>query len=74
MENEIDNRKKAEAQLTELRRKLDEEQSKRTRELNNNQQVNDKINALEKQVSNRFLFPSYSLATHIVLIFPCFLS
>jgi hypothetical protein len=33
-----------------LKRKLEEEQNKRTREMNNNQQVNDKINVLEKQV------------------------
>lgn len=64
MENEIDNRKKADTQLTELRRKLDEEQNKRTRELNNNQQVNDKINVLEKQVNVVFIF-------HVLQITPC---
>lgn len=46
----MDTRKKLENQLIETRRKLEEEQSKRTRDLSNNQQVNDKINALEKQV------------------------
>lgn len=44
-------RRKTEALLQELKRKLDEEQNKRTKEMNNNQQHNDKINSLEKQVS-----------------------
>lgn len=43
-------RRKTEALLQELKRKLDEEQNKRTKEMNNNQQHNDKIVALEKQV------------------------
>jgi hypothetical protein len=43
-------RRKAESLLQDLKRKLEEEQNKRTREMNNNQQVNDKINVLEKQV------------------------
>lgn len=43
-------RRKTEALLQELKRKLDEEQNKRTKEMNNNQQHNDKINTLEKQV------------------------
>jgi len=43
-------RRKTEALLQELKRKLDEEQNKRTKEMNNNQQHNDKINSLEKQV------------------------
>lgn len=43
-------RRKAESFLQDLKRKLEEEQNKRTREMNNNQQVNDKINVLEKQV------------------------
>lgn len=51
IENEIEVRRKTEAQLVEIKRKLEEEQSKRTREMNNNQQVNDKINFMEKQVS-----------------------
>lgn len=43
-------RRKTEALLQELKRKLDEEQNKRTKEMNNNQQHNDKILTLEKQV------------------------
>jgi hypothetical protein len=43
-------RRKAEAFIQDLRRKLEEEQNRRAREVNNNQQVNDKINVLEKQV------------------------
>jgi hypothetical protein len=43
-------RRKAESLLQDLKRKLEEEQNKRTREMNNSQQVNDKINVLEKQV------------------------
>jgi hypothetical protein len=43
-------RRKVESLLQDLKRKLEEEQNKRTREMNNNQQVNDKINVLEKQV------------------------
>jgi hypothetical protein len=49
-ENESEVRRKAESILQDLKRKLEEEQNKRTREMNNNQQVNDKINVLEKQV------------------------
>lgn len=45
-------RRKTEAHLAEVRRKLEEEQSKRAREMNNNQQVNDKINFMEKQASS----------------------
>ncbi|XP_065210146.1 rho-associated protein kinase 1 isoform X2 [Planococcus citri] len=51
MENETESRRKLETQLAETRRKLEDEQNKRTRELSNNQQVNDKINMLEKQLS-----------------------
>lgn len=51
METESDQKKKAEAQLQEYKRKLEEEQNKRTREMNNNQQTSDKIASLEKQVS-----------------------
>lgn len=43
-------RRKTEGLLQELKRKLDEEQNKRTKEMNNNQQHNDKIIILEKQV------------------------
>jgi hypothetical protein len=49
-ENESEVRRKAESILQDLKRKLEEEQNKRTREMNNSQQVNDKINVLEKQV------------------------
>ncbi len=51
MENELDARKKIEVQLLEARRKLEDEQIKRTRELNSSLQTNDKINGLEKQVN-----------------------
>lgn len=50
-DNECEMRRKTETLLQELKRKLDEEQNKRTKEMNNNQQHNDKINSLEKQVS-----------------------
>ena len=36
--------------LLETKQRLEEEKSKRTREMNNNQQYNDKINMLEKQL------------------------
>ncbi|XP_022180412.1 rho-associated protein kinase 2 isoform X1 [Myzus persicae] len=49
-DNECEMRRKTEALLQELKRKLDEEQNKRTKEMNNNQQHNDKINSLEKQI------------------------
>uniref|UniRef100_A0A8D8YBQ4 Rho-associated protein kinase let-502 n=1 Tax=Cacopsylla melanoneura TaxID=428564 RepID=A0A8D8YBQ4_9HEMI len=45
-------RKKAEMNLLEYKRKLEDEQNKRTREMNNNQQTNDKIASLEKQISD----------------------
>lgn len=54
-------RRKTEALLQELKRKLDEEQNKRTKEMNNNQQYNEKINALEKQVILVFIKVSYSV-------------
>lgn len=50
-DNECEMRRKTESLLQELKRKLDEEQNKRTKEMNNNQQHNDKINSLEKQVN-----------------------
>lgn len=50
-DNECEMRRKTEALLQELKRKLDEEQNKRTKEMNNNQQHNDKIISLEKQVN-----------------------
>ncbi|KAF6214490.1 hypothetical protein GE061_009233 [Apolygus lucorum] len=49
-ENEIENKRKAESHLQEVKRKLEDEHNKRTREMNNNQQVSDKISVLEKQV------------------------
>lgn len=48
-ENEA--RRKAESLLHDMKRKLDEETNKRTREMNNNQQASDKMSALEKQVA-----------------------
>ncbi|XP_034235222.1 rho-associated protein kinase 2 isoform X1 [Thrips palmi] len=49
-ENEA--RRKAESLLHDMKRKLDEETNKRTREMNNNQQTSDKMFALEKQVAD----------------------
>lgn len=49
---ELELRRKTEALLSETKKRLDEEQSKRTREMNNNQQHNDKINVLEKQLAD----------------------
>ncbi|EFA04406.2 rho-associated protein kinase 1 isoform X2 [Tribolium castaneum] len=51
-ENENELRKKTEKYLADIKRTLEEEQNKRTREMNNNQQHNDKINILEKQVND----------------------
>lgn len=51
-EQETDARRKTEALLGETKKRLDDEQNKRTREMNNNQQHNDKINALEKQLAD----------------------
>lgn len=50
-EYESDLRKNTEQYLSDLKKRFDEEQNKRTRELNNNQQHNDKIHILEKQVN-----------------------
>lgn len=60
-------RRKSEALLQELKRKLDEEQNKRTKEMNNNQQHNDKINSLEKQVCLSSL-TSYTLFYNCISI------
>lgn len=49
-EVEIESRRNLENTMLDLKRKLEEEQSKRTREMSNNQQTNDKISHLEKQV------------------------
>lgn len=51
-DSEAEVRKKTEALLTETMKRLDDEQNKRTREMNNNQQHNDKINVLEKQLAD----------------------
>ncbi|XP_046999282.1 rho-associated protein kinase 2 isoform X1 [Schistocerca americana] len=51
-EAEADIRRKTEVVLQEMKRKLEDEQNKRTREMNNNQQTNDKINVLEKQLTD----------------------
>nr|XP_023019673.1 rho-associated protein kinase 1 [Leptinotarsa decemlineata] len=50
-EYESDLRKNTEKYLAELKKRFEEEQTKRTREMNNNQQHNDKIQLLEKQVN-----------------------
>lgn len=50
-EYEGDLRKNTEQYLTDLKKRFDEEQNKRTREMNNNQQHNDRIHLLEKQVA-----------------------
>ncbi|CAG9863028.1 unnamed protein product [Phyllotreta striolata] len=50
-EYESDSRKNTEKYLSELKKRFEDEQTKRTREMNNNQQHNDKIQLLEKQVN-----------------------
>lgn len=52
IENELELRKRVEAMLTETKKRLDDEQNKRTKEMSNNQQQNDKINMLEKQLTD----------------------
>jgi chromosome segregation ATPase len=49
-ENDTENRKKLEQNIAELKRKLDEEQSRRTRDQSNSQAVAERISSLEKQV------------------------
>lgn len=51
-ENEGELRRKTEALLNDYKKRLEDEQNKRTKEMNNNQQHNDKINMLEKQVTD----------------------
>ncbi|KAG5684958.1 hypothetical protein PVAND_014164 [Polypedilum vanderplanki] len=51
-ENECETRKKTELVLNETKKRLDEEQSKRKREMTSNQQYNDKVYGLEKQLSD----------------------
>lgn len=48
---ECENRRKLEANLIDAKRRLEEEQSKRSKEISNLQNYNEKINALEKQLS-----------------------
>ncbi|XP_014362191.2 rho-associated protein kinase 2 [Papilio machaon] len=50
-EAESDARRKAEFNYNDIKRRFDEEQSKRVKEMNNLQTYNDKINILEKQMS-----------------------
>ncbi|XP_072937034.1 rho-associated protein kinase 2 [Epargyreus clarus] len=50
-EIEADSRRKAELNYSDMKRRLDEEQSKRAKEMSNLQTYNDKINALEKQLT-----------------------
>lgn len=49
-DTESDLRKNTEKVLSDLQHKFEEEQSRRTKEMNNNQQHNDKIHILEKQI------------------------
>ncbi|GBP05935.1 Rho-associated protein kinase 2 [Eumeta japonica] len=51
-ELEIESRKKAEINYLDAKRRLEEEQNKRTKEINNLQVYNEKITALEKQLSD----------------------
>lgn len=51
-EIEIEHRRKTEQLLAETKKRLDDEQNKRTREMNSNQQHNDKIVMLEKQLTD----------------------
>ena len=50
-ENETEVRKNTEKLLSEVTKRLEDEEQKRTREMNNNQQYNEKINVLERQVT-----------------------
>jgi len=49
VEHEVEGRRKAEQERTEIRKKLDDEINKRTKEQNNNQHVVEKISNLEKE-------------------------
>lgn len=51
-DNESELRRKTESLLNEYKKRLEDEQNKRTKEMNNNQQHNDKINLLEKQITD----------------------
>ena len=48
-ENDLEARKKAEAERAEIRKKLEDEMNKRTREQNNNHHVSEKIAGLERE-------------------------
>lgn len=50
LESESELRKKTEKMLNDFKKRYEDEHNKRTREMNNNQQHNDKINMLEKQM------------------------
>lgn len=50
-EIELEAKKNMENTLHDLKRKLEEEHNKRSREMSNNQQTNERISVLEKQVS-----------------------
>lgn len=50
VEQEADVRRKAEALLMELKKKFDEEQTRRVRDASNSQQTSERITSLEKQV------------------------
>ena len=49
-EIELEAKKNMENTLHDLKRKLEEEHNKRSREITNNQQTNERISVLEKQV------------------------
>ena len=48
-EHEVDCRRKADQERTEIRKKLEDETNRRTKEQNNNQHVVEKISSLEKE-------------------------
>jgi len=50
-DTEVENRRKVEAERTELRKKLEDETNRRTKEQNNNNHVVEKINSLERERS-----------------------
>ncbi|XP_073942118.1 rho associated coiled-coil containing protein kinase isoform X2 [Choristoneura fumiferana] len=50
-EAEVETRRKAEMNYSEAKRRLEEEQNKRAKEMSHLQSYNDKINALEKQLT-----------------------
>ncbi|XP_058063524.1 rho-associated protein kinase 2 [Anopheles bellator] len=52
MDSEQEARKKTESVLLETNKRLSEEKNRRSQELNNSHQYNDRINALEKQLAD----------------------